>query len=62
MGRFRQAAQLMPSSTAAHLWLARAALRAGLYQDARIALDRVIAIAPASEAAREARALLETIK
>ncbi len=61
MGRFRQAAAVMPS-TSAHLWVGRAAIRAGRYAEARHALERVIAMAPDSPAAREAFALLDRLK
>ncbi|MGQ0568376.1 MAG: tetratricopeptide repeat protein [Armatimonadota bacterium] len=62
MGRFRQAALVMPGSAGAHLWMARCAFKMGDYQDAREALGRVFAIAPDGEAAKEARALLEAMR
>jgi TolA-binding protein len=58
MGRFKAASQLMPSSVTAHLWTGRAGLKAGRTAEARRALEQVIVLAPASEAAREARTLL----
>lgn len=62
MGRFKQAALVMPGSASAQLWTARAAIRIGRYDIARQALERTIEIAPASDAAREARSLLEQVK
>ena len=62
MGRFRQAALVMPGSAAAHLWMARCAFKMGDYQDAREALGRVFAISPDGEAAKEARALLGAMR
>ncbi|MGQ0570301.1 MAG: hypothetical protein ACT4P5_12395 [Armatimonadota bacterium] len=61
MGRFKQAALVMPGSASAQLWTARAAIRVGRYDIARQALERTIEIAPASDAAREARSLLEQV-
>ncbi len=61
-GRFKQASLVMPSSPNPLVWEARAAMKAGRYAEARQALERAIALAPASPAAREARALLETFK
>ena len=58
MGRFKAAAQIMPSSVTAHLWTGRAGLKAGRTTEARRALEQVIVLAPGSEAAREARTLL----
>lgn len=58
MGRFKAASQIMPSSVTAHLWTGRAGLKAGRAAEARRALEQVIVLAPASEAAREARTLL----
>ena len=58
MGRFKAAAQIMPSSVTAHLWTGRAGLKAGRTAEARRALEQVIVLAPGSDAAREARALL----
>jgi hypothetical protein len=60
MGRFKAASQLMPSSVTAYLWTGRAGLKAGRTGEARRALEQVIVLAPASEAAREARTLLGT--
>jgi len=62
MGRFRQAALVMPSSPSPLLWQARAAMKIGRYGEARQALERAVALAPASEAAREARVMLEWFK
>ncbi len=61
-GRFKQASQVMPKSPNPLLWEARSAMKVGRYAEARQALERAIALAPASPAAREARALLETFK
>jgi hypothetical protein len=61
MGRFRNAARVMPLSATPHLWMARSAYKAGHYQEARQAVGRVLAIAPASQAGRDARALMELI-
>lgn len=61
-GRFKQASLVMPSSPNPLVWEARAAMQVGRYAEARQALERAIALAPASPAAREARALLETFK
>lgn len=58
MARFRRATAVMPGSSSAHLWLGRAAIKAGRYAEARRALEQVIALAPGSPAAREAQALL----
>ncbi len=58
MARFRRATAVMPGSSSAHLWLGRAAIKAGRYAEARRALQQVIALAPGSPAAREAQALL----
>lgn len=60
MARFRQASSVMPSITA-QLWIGRAAIKAARHAEARVALERVIALAPNSEMAREARALLDTL-
>lgn len=62
MGRFKQAALVMPSSPSPLLWQARAALKIKRYDVARDALERVITVAPGSDAAREARAMLEWFK
>lgn len=61
IGRFRLAAALIPSPTA-YLWIGRAAIRAGRPFEARAALERTIALAPDSEAAREAHTLLDRLK
>jgi hypothetical protein len=60
MGRFKAASVIMPGSVTAFLWTGRAGLKAGRTAEARRALERVIALAPGSEAAREAKALLGT--
>lgn len=61
-GRFKQASLVMPKSPIPLLWQARSAMKVGRYAEAREALERAIALAPTSPAAREARALLETFK
>ncbi len=61
IGRFRLAAALIPSPTT-YLWIGRAAIRAGRPFEARTALERTIALAPDSEAAREAHTLLDRLK
>jgi hypothetical protein len=61
-GRFKQASMVMPASPNPLVWEARAAMHVGRYGEARQALERAIVLAPASPAAREARALLETFK
>jgi hypothetical protein len=61
-GRFKQASLVMPSSPNPLVWEARAAMKVGRYAEARQALERAVALAPASPAAREARALLETFR
>ncbi len=61
IGRFRLAAAIIPSPTA-YLWIGRAAIRAGRPFEARNALERAIALAPDSAAAREANALLDRMK
>ena len=58
MGRFKAAAQIMPSSVTAYLWMGRSGLKAGRTAEARRALEQVIVLAPGGEAAREARTLL----
>ena len=60
--RFRQAITVMPDSPRGYLWLARASFKAGRYQEARRALEKVIAMAPGSESAREAQKLLNLLK
>lgn len=57
--RFKEAARVSPGSPSVHLWYGRSALRMGRTAEARAALERAIALAPSSDAAREARALLE---
>ncbi|MDR7419880.1 MAG: tetratricopeptide repeat protein [Armatimonadota bacterium] len=59
--RFKEAARVSPESAAIHLWYGRAAYRAGRAGEARRALERVIVLAPGSEAAREARTLLDRL-
>jgi Flp pilus assembly protein TadD len=59
--RFKEAARVSPGSAAVHLWYGRAAYRAGRTGEARRALERVMALAPGSEAAREARTLLDRL-
>jgi TolA-binding protein len=59
MARFKEAARVSPGSATVHLWYGRAAYRAGRAGEARAALERAIALSPASDAARDARALLE---
>ncbi|MDR7522818.1 MAG: tetratricopeptide repeat protein [Armatimonadota bacterium] len=62
IGRFRQAAAVMPGSASAHLWMGRAAWKAGRLTEARQALERAVELDPTSAAAREARALLERLE
>ncbi len=62
MGRFKQATQIRPNSVTAFLWMGRAALKVGRIAEARQALEHVITMAPGSEAAREAKALLGTFE
>jgi len=62
MARFRAASAVRPDAPSSYLWYARAAVRVGRTADARRALERVIAIAPTSSAAREAQALLNRMK
>jgi TolA-binding protein len=57
--RFKEAARVSPGSASVQLWYGRSALRMGRTAEARAALERAIALAPSSDAAREARALLE---
>lgn len=61
VGRFRQATAVMPTSPYAFLWLGRASLAAHRPDYARNALQRVIVLAPDSQAAREASALLKQL-
>ncbi len=58
MARFRSASAVRPDAPSPYLWLARAALKVGRTEEARRALEQVIAVAPASAAAREAQAIL----
>lgn len=62
MARFRAASAVRPDAPSPYLWYARAALRVGRTADARRALEQVIAMAPASAAAREAQALLNRLR
>ncbi len=62
MARFRAASAIRPDAPSPYLWYARAAVRVGRIAEARRALERVIAIAPTSSAAREAQALLNRLK
>lgn len=62
MGRFRQASAVIPASPRPYLWLGRAGIRAQRHREARWALERVIALAPASDAAREAQMLLNRLR
>ncbi|MDR7458019.1 MAG: tetratricopeptide repeat protein, partial [Armatimonadota bacterium] len=59
LARYREAARVSPESATVQLWYGRAALKVGRIDEARAALERAIALAPASDAAREARVLLE---
>jgi len=61
LARFRQAAALRPTSPYAHLWVGRAAVAAQRYDEAREALERVVALAPGTPQAKEAEALLEEL-
>ncbi len=61
LARFRRAAVVMPDSPSAYLWVGRAAMRAERPQEAREALERVIVLAPSSQAAREAAILLRQL-
>ncbi len=61
VGRFRRATAVMPTSPYAYLWLGRASLAAHRPDDARNTLQRVITLAPDSQAAREASALLKQL-
>jgi tetratricopeptide (TPR) repeat protein len=58
MARYKEAARVSPRSATVQLWYGRAALKAGRTDEARRALQRAIILAPASDAAREARTLL----
>ncbi len=61
VGRFRQAAAIVPKSPYVHLWWGRAALAAGRPEEARDALERAIALAPGTEVARKAQLLLQSL-
>jgi hypothetical protein len=56
--RFREAVSVMPDYLRAYLWLGRSGLKAGRYDEARHALEQVIALDPQSTAAQEAKSLL----
>ncbi len=56
--RFREAVAVMPDYLRAYLWLGRAGLKAGRYDEARRALEQVIVLDPQSVAAQEAKTLL----
>jgi hypothetical protein len=62
MARFRTASAVRPDAPSPYLWLARAALQVGRTTEARGALEQVIAMAPASAAAREASAMLSRLR
>jgi TolA-binding protein len=59
MARFKEAARVSPGSASVQLWYGRAAYRAGRLGEARAALERTMAMAPGTDAAREARSLLD---
>ncbi len=59
MARFKEAARVSPGSATVQLWYGRAAYRAGRLGEARAALERAMAMAPGTDAAREASLLLE---
>ncbi len=61
MGQFKQAAAVMPTPRA-YLWIGRAAFRGGRFAEARRALERVLELAPGTEAAREAQMLLNRLR
>lgn len=61
VARFRQAASVLPNSPYAHLWWGRAALAAGRPEEARLPLERAIALAPGTEVARKAFLLLQQL-
>jgi Flp pilus assembly protein TadD len=61
VARFRQAASVLPNSPYAHLWWGRAALAAGRPEEARLPLERAIALAPGTEVARKALLLLQQL-
>lgn len=62
MARFRAASAVRPDAPSPYLWYARAAFRVGRTAEARHALEKVIALAPTSAAAREAQLLLNRLK
>lgn len=62
MARFRTASAVRPDAPSPYLWLARAAIKVGRTAEARRALEQVIAMAPASNAAREAQAMLTRLR
>jgi Flp pilus assembly protein TadD len=61
MARFKEAARVSPDSASVQLWYGRSAMRAGRPAEARAALERVVALAPSSDAAREARSLIDRL-
>lgn len=61
IGQFKQAAAVMPTPRA-YLWIGRAAFRGGRFAEARRALERVLELAPGTEAAREAQMLLNRLR
>ncbi len=61
MARFKQAAAVVPTPRA-YLWLGRSAIKAGRFAEARRALERVIAMAPGTDTAREAQQLLNRLR
>ena len=61
MGQFKQAAAVVPTPRA-YLWIGRAAFKAGRFAEARRALERVVELAPGTEAAREAQRLLNRLR
>lgn len=61
VGRFRQAAAIVPKSPYVYLWWGRAAVAAGRPEEARDALERAIALAPGTEVARKALLLLQSL-
>lgn len=60
--RFREAVMVMPDYLRAYLWLGRSGLKAGRYDEAKRALEQVIALDPQSMAAQEAKSLLLQIE
>ncbi len=61
MARFKQAVAVVRTPRA-YLWLGRAAIKAGRYAEARRALERVVALGPGTDAAREAQQLLNRLR